>query len=281
MGQVARIEKFLYLCPRYSPFEMNPVPAFVIFHVPHDSTVIPAYVRQQFILGDEELAAELVRMTDHLTLELLAAGVPAHQMVRAKVSRLVLDVERFEDDRLEPMSAQGMGIVYERTSAGLDLRRPITSSERQALLDAWYHPHHERLGSVTQKILDEHGRALLIDSHSFPSKPLPYEFDQRTDRPEICIGTDAFHTPKSLEVAFIDAFRNGGFDVRLNAPFSGALVPMRYYRTDGRVSAVMVEVNRALYLDESSGRRNSDFDAVGKEIRRCIQKAIHAWKTSA
>lgn len=259
---------------------MNSIPAFVMFHVPHDSAAIPASVRQQFVLGDEELAAELLKMTDHLTLDLFTAGVPAHQIVHAQVSRLVVDCERFENDLLEPASAVGMGVVYERTSGGAALRRPITDAERQGLIDTWYRPHHRRLESATQCLLDMHGRVLLVDAHSFPRAPLPYESDQRPDRPQICIGVDEFHTPKALEAAFIHAFNAGGFDVRLNEPFAGALVPIRYYRTDKRVSAVMVEVNRGLYL-ESSGARNSEFMEIASRVRHCICEAIKTWESSA
>lgn len=258
---------------------MDSIPAFVLFHLPHNSTVIPATVRRQFLLGEDELAAELLRMTDHHTLALFAAGVPEHQRVVAQVSRLVVDCERFEDK--EPMAAQGMAVVYERTSSGTALRRPIAAVEHQALIDTWYRPHHRRLESVTQRLLDTHGRALLIDAHSFPSKPLLYESDQRLDRPEICIGTDDFHTPPLLATAFVNAFRTGGFDVRVNAPFAGALVPQRHYRVDSRVCAVMVEVNRRLYVDEASGKPNTVFTEVRDRIRGCICEAIKTWESSA
>lgn len=258
---------------------MSHLPPFVIVHVPHDSCLIPASVRQQLLLEDDALTTELVRMTDHQTLSLFTSEVPASQIVCAEVSRLVVDVERFEDD--EPMSKLGMGIVYERTSDGAPLRRPITPTERRTLKDTWYHPHHERLMAMTQQSLDQHGRALLIDAHSFPSKPFPYELDQSLDRPEICIGTDDFHTPPLLATAFVNAFRLGGFDVRVNAPFAGALVPQRHYRADSSVSAVMVEVNRRLYLHEVSGVQNPEFTDVRDRIRHCICEAIKSWESCA
>lgn len=261
---------------------MTPLPPFVIMHVPHDSCVIPANVRQQLVLTDEELARELIRMTDHHTKELFAEGVLPDQIVRAEVSRLVVDVERFEDDGLEPMSRRGMGVVYECTCDGDALRRPISNPDRQTLIDTWYRPHHERLATLTQQILDRYGRALLIDAHSFPSKPLPYELDQRSDRPQICIGTDDFHTPTPLATAFVDTFRDGRFDVRLNAPFSGAMVSHRHYQSDKRVSAVMLEVNRGLYIrTEESADPSDAFDEVARKIRRCICAAIRSWDTSA
>ncbi len=53
-------------------------------------------------------------MTDHLTMELFTSGIPENQVVRAEVSRLVVDVERF-DDPSEVMLERGMGaFTYER-----------------------------------------------------------------------------------------------------------------------------------------------------------------------
>jgi N-formylglutamate deformylase len=48
--------------------------------------------------------------------------------------------------------------------------------------------------------------------------------------------------------------------VEIDRPFSGALVPMAFYRSDARVSAVMIEVNRRLYLDEVSGTAAAGFE---------------------
>jgi N-formylglutamate amidohydrolase len=70
-------------------------PDWAIFHVPHDSKRIPGETRNQYVLDDVELEAELCRMTDHHTLELFTSLIPADQIVCAPVSRLVVDVERF------------------------------------------------------------------------------------------------------------------------------------------------------------------------------------------
>lgn len=90
-------------------------PPWVVFHVPHDSMHVPSEVRHQFTLGDEDLSQELMKMTDHLTLSLFALDVPTTQVVRAPVSRLVVNVERFENDAHEPMAARGMGAIYSVT----------------------------------------------------------------------------------------------------------------------------------------------------------------------
>jgi hypothetical protein len=50
-------------------------------------------------------------------------------------------------------------------------------------------------------------------------------------------------------------FADVGSHVAVDRPFAGALVPMRVYRTDTRVRAIMVELRRGLYVDEQSGVR--------------------------
>ena len=252
------------------------LPQWVVFHVPHDSMVVPDEVRHHFVLSDSDLACELIKMTDHLTLDLFTSNTPTEQVVRAPVSRLVLDVERFENDNLEPMAEIGMGVVYRKTSNGEALRYPISTEVRRDLVNTWYHPHHKRLTTITQRVLDQFDQALLIDAHSFPSMPLPYEKDQQRNRPEICIGTDDFHTPNTLEVALVESFKNDGFTVKLNSPFSGALVPIRYYGKDKRVSAAMIEVRRDTYIDESSGQRNKHFSEVANRLQKSIYSAVNS-----
>lgn len=86
-----------------------------------------------------------------------------------------------------------------------------------------------------------------------PGSPLPCDRDQTTPRLDICIGTDPFHTPRELAGRLVAQFRERGYSVSVNTPFSGALVPMRYTRRESRVHSVMIEINRRLYLHNPEG----------------------------
>ena len=57
--------------------------------------------RSRFLLNDAELNVELLHMTDHSTFDLFAQGIPEERVLRSSVSRLVVDVERFENDALD------------------------------------------------------------------------------------------------------------------------------------------------------------------------------------
>ena len=177
----------------------------LVLHIPHSRTVVPTDIRPQLCLDDAALAREILRMTDHHTEALFE---PAGRMLKAvrvvfPVSRLVVDPERFEDDAVEPMARIGMGVIYTRTADGEALRSALpTSQERIALLERFYRPHHAQLEAAVRDALEVRGSCLVIDCHSFPARPLPYELDQDPERPDICLGTDEFHTPTPLlEVA--------------------------------------------------------------------------------
>lgn len=248
-------------------------PPWVVLHIPHDSTVIPDQVRPQFLLSDQELNRELQRMTDHFTHALFADPCDEASVIRAPVSRLVVDVERFAQDDQEPMAARGMGVIYEMTSHLTPLRRRLSPEEREELMRTWYYPHHDRLEAAVADVLDRHGRCLVIDGHSFPAHALPYEQgDSSISRPDICIGSDPYHTPRELERAFVEAFSRDGWRVAVNEPFSGALVPASRYCKDPRVMAVMVEVNRNLYLDSTTFEPKPEFHRIAAAIRSlCIE----------
>jgi len=186
------------------------VPVSVI-HIPHASTLVPASARSSIALSEEDLQRELLTMTDHFTDDLFRVPENLAKAVTFPVSRLVVDPERFVNDRDEPMAAKGMGVIYTLTSSGQPLRKAPSTQERDELLSTYYLPHHLRLAQEVDAALAVHDRCLIVDAHSFPARPLPYEAYQDPDRCDICVGTDPFHTPTWLADLTIHEFRNRGY----------------------------------------------------------------------
>lgn len=229
----------------------------LLIHLPHDSAVIPPSALADFLIPEEDLRAEQLRLTDWHTGALYAEGVDPDDILRAEVSRLVVDVERFADDRLERCAAVGMGATYVRTCDGRPLRI-LSPSRRAELLDRHYWPHHRALDAAAAKRLGLFGRCLILDAHSFPTGPLPTQVDFSTP-PEIGIGTQPGHTSPELRVLAEGFFRDRGFVVGVDVPFGGAIVPNRFFGREARVQSLMVEVRRDLYMDEATGARHAGF----------------------
>ncbi len=236
-----------------------------ILHIPHDATVIPPDVRPDIVLTDAELAAELHAMTDAYTAELFDPPVPVIRCVYP-VSRLVVDPERFADDDAEPMVARGMGVIYTRTSRGQPLRAAPDAATRAELLARFYWLHHTALTAATDQVLAAHGRCRILDCHSFAASALPYELDQSPTRPDICLGTDAFHTPAALYDQAHALFAAAGFTVARDRPFAGTLVPEPHYQQTRAVESLMIELNRGLYLNATDGTRSAGFSTLKQTL---------------
>ncbi|MFF1306316.1 N-formylglutamate amidohydrolase [Streptomyces sp. NPDC058307] len=222
----------------------------VILHVPHSAREIPAEVRAGIVLDDLALERELDHIVDAHTAELAerAAGLVRTTPWRFvnRLSRLVVDPERFPDGR-EEMLAVGMGAVYTRTTHGEELRPADTDPE--PIVARYFRPYARAMTEAVARRLDVTGRAVVIDVHSYPSAPLPYELHGEGPRPPVCLGTDPFHTPPELLTAAREAFGEVGLD----SPFSGTYVPLEFYGRDPRVSALMVEIRRDTYMTEPGG----------------------------
>ena len=124
------------------------------------------------------------------------------------------------------------------------------------------------------------GQCLIVDGHSFPSDPLPCDLNQDRPRPEICIGTDPFHTPSQLATEAAKRFAERGLDVAINRPYEGALVPARWYRRDHRVAAVMIEINRRLYMDEATGEKIASFAETAALVQSVLTALIDVHECS-
>jgi len=232
----------------------------LLLHLPHDSTVIPPADRADYLISAADLGLEQLRLTDWHTAALYAEGVPAADLVQAEVSRLVVDVERFADDRLERCSAFGMGATYVQTCDGRPMR--VLSPERRTeLLDRYYWPHHHRLNEAAAERLARFGRCVILDAHSFPTGQLPTQVGFSAPL-EIGIGTQPGHTSPELRALAEDFFRAHGFTVGVDIPFSGAIVPNRFFGTEPRVQSLMIEVRRNLYMDESTSERHDGFARI-------------------
>ena len=268
---------------RQVPKPEETVVSDILRHIPHASALIPPNERGRFSLTDSDLDRELLTVTDWFTDDLFTQE--GSERLVFGVSRLLVDPERFADDAQEVMSARGLGAVYTSTHDG----RPLKSAtDRDALLAQYYHPHHQALNAWAARAMETHGRCLIIDCHSFPSAPLPCDLDQTPDRPDFCIGAVTGHTPDKLVEAVTDAIKNltprrkrTTYSVLVNRPYEGSIVPSAYYGRDPRVCSIMIEVRRGLYMDEHTGERSANYEALKAAVTSVLQSIAAAWADDA
>jgi N-formylglutamate deformylase len=243
----------------------------LILHIPHSSTNIP--LTEGYVVDLISLEKEMLKLTDWYTDDLFYSD--DGEMIKAEFSRIFCDPERFTDDSQEIMAQYGMGVLYERNDDGETLRK-VTPEFKEKVLTEYYWPHHEKLSKAVSNQLNRFGKALIIDCHSYPSIPLKRDLDKNPKRPDFNIGTDSYHTPKALIDLSVAFFERAGYSLGIDWPYKGSIVPLEYYHKNKNVQTVMLEINRALYLNEPSNEKSERY----LEIKRITGEFIKTIENS-
>lgn len=202
----------------------------LVVHVPHASTVIPDDAWTEFLVSRQEVEAEALASADLYTDEMARQAWPHARIVEAEVSRIVVDVERYDDDSREEMSEVGRGVMYTCDHLMRLIRRPMIGSRREDLLERYYRQHWNRLRL-------EAADSVLVDLHTYPASPWPIERHAGGARPEIDIGFTEGLTPPLWVDALTQHFRESGYEVGHNTPYVGVV-------DAGASAAVMIEIRR-------------------------------------
>ena len=214
----------------------------LVVHIPHSSVNVP--VRNDYVLSDEEINKEIVKLTDIGTDVIFNLGLDI-KTVFFPFNRIFCDVERLPDED-EVMFQYGRGFFYTKTDDGRELRNENIKDAVKSTYDL----HHQTLTASVKQAIDEVGFATIIDCHSFSDTPFESDLIKEDNRPDICLGTDEFHTPEWLTNHLKTYFESLGYSVKINNPYSGTIVPLEYYQKNSDVLSVMIEVNRKLFIED-------------------------------
>ena len=238
----------------------------IILHIPHSSTNIP--LKEGYLIPDMALEAEMLKLTDWYTHDLFNSE--ADIAIIANFSRIFCDPERFTDDTQEVMAQFGMGVLYEKSDYGTIIRK-VSAELRETVLKEYYWQHHYNLSQAVKTQLEQFGKALIIDCHSYPSKPLTRDLNQDDNRPDFNIGTDDYHTPQKLVDISKEFFHKKGYSLGIDWPYKGSIVPLEYYQQNNKVQTIMLEINRKLYLNEPSNHKSENYPAIKNITNEFIQ----------
>jgi len=238
-----------------------------LIHLPHCGLKIPNQFLDDYYLSAKELQNNIYEYCDIYTDELFDSMFEKFGGVKNQYSRLFFDPERFSDDNQEEMYKKyRLGWFYENAIIDKKSLRKLDNKDK---VKKYYDEHHKQLDNLTQQKLDMFNQCTIIDCHSFSDKE--YWFLKKTsDFPDICIGYEEYHLDENLIEIIKDEFSE--YKIGLNTPYSGSLVPMRYWHKDNRVKSVMIEINKRIYTEQDNKTKNKNFVTVKNKIDNILNK---------
>jgi len=248
-----------------------------VYNSPHSGRAYPVDFVEQSRLDPSSLR----RSEDHFVDELFSSAVElGAPLLLAHFPRAFIDVNRepYEldprmfDGSLPPYAnigsvrvAGGLGTIPRIVAENMEIySRRLSVEEGLARVEAIYKPYHACLRRLIARTHVQFGFGVLIDCHSMPGN---IRVAGSNIRPDFIIG-DRYGTSASADLSrtAMHILEDLGFTAVRNKPYAGGFITEHYGRPARGLHALQIEVNRSLYVDETSLLKRPQFPAIAAAI---------------
>lgn len=246
--------------------EGQPPPTPLVFASPHSGRLYPPEMMAAARLETEDL-----RGSEDAFVDDLIGGAPAlgASVIRARLARAYIDLNRdaweldpamFGDDLPEFARARtarvaaGLGAIARVAGEGRPIyARKLTFAEAKARVETAHQPYHDALDRLLARARNAHGLAILVDWHSMPAAAARGHRARGGGPCDIVLG-DRFGAACGPRLTGLmeKTLEQLGYRVARNAPYAGGYTTEHYGRPARRTHAIQVEINRALYMNETT-----------------------------
>ena len=256
-----------------------------VFSSPHSGRVYTARFLEQSRLDAHTLRKSEDCYVDELLAGVAQLGVP---MIAARFPRAYVDVNR-EPYELDPELFEGplppfantqsvrvvggLGTIARIVADNEDIYPgPLPVGVALERIERLYKPFHGALAGLLEETRRRFGVAILIDCHSMPSSPVG---QQALSRPDFVLG-DRFGASCDIKLTryLKEALIATGHEVHVNRPYAGGFITEHYGRPGRGFHALQIEINRALYLDESTFARTKGFNALAEALSSVFSRLV-------
>jgi len=250
-----------------------------VFSSPHSGTVYPSAMG-----ADPDLTEDSLRSAEDALVDRLIAPGPEHgaTVVLGRLGRAWVDlnrdpadldpalIEEAGDGPVSPRTAAGYGVIPRLAGDGRALyARRLTLDEARDRIAGVHEPYHRALAEAMTAARARHGEAVLVDWHSMPSRAT--QAAGGPPGPDVVLG-DRHGSSCSAELTrrLRRAFEGLGWRVALNQPYAGGWTTQIWGRPSEGLHAIQVELNRALYFDETARAPGPGWSRTEKGVSQVI-----------
>ena len=186
-----------------------------------------------------------------------------------------LDPEMFDGDLPGPVAPAtprvqaGLGTLPKIGARGdMIYAKKLSPHDGMRRLHDIHTPNHETLKREIAALHQAFGSVILLDFHSMPSRQ-----PSRRELPDIVLGDRFGSSCTSQLTSLVErTFRRIGLSVARNAPYAGGYTTRLYGRPKKQVHALQIELNRKLYMDETSVELNAGAAGLIETLNTVLQE---------
>ena len=269
-----------YADSEFEPFVLSlptgkPIP--LVCDSPHSGVIYP---------GDFGfcLPLSVLRAGEDTYVEELWRAIPAvgGALVAANFPRTYIDPNREIDDIDAEMLAEpwpgklhpgektrlGHGLIWRRANKQAIYERKLTLAEVENRIRRFHQPYHAALNRQIESAHAQFGGVWHLNLHSMPANS--YELLEIVTDKTLADFVLGDHDGRTCDPALVDTVEKfligRGYAVARNDPFKGVALIARIGRPAENRHSLQIEVNRRLYMDESSYEKAPGFDALQQSL---------------
>jgi N-formylglutamate deformylase len=258
----------------------QPIP--LVLDSPHSGTAYP----DEF---DHLPPRDVVRLAEDTHVEALYAAAPSigATLIEALFPRAYIDPNRHRSDIdpelladpwTEPItpsrkSELGIGLVWRLAHGGVPMyARKLSAAEVRRRITDFYEPYHACVSAALNRRHAAFGAVWHINCHSMPAVGDVMSEDPGRARADFVLGDRDGSTCAPEFTTFVAKTLTGlGYDVAINDPYKGVELVRMHGRPAERRHSLQIEINRRLYMDESTLARHSGFATLQSNLQRLLQ----------
>jgi len=223
----------------------------LLISMPHVGTSIAPEIQDQYA----PVAQNKTDTDWHLPLLYNMAEELGASVIHAQYSRYVIDLNRPQEDTSLYPGQDTTGLCPVDTFAKEALYLPgkqPDSAEIERRVALYWKPYHQQLNAELERMLEQHGVALLWDAHSIASR-VPRFFEGKL--PDLNFGTaDGKSCAAQLQQALASTLEQQStcYSSVFNGRFKGGYITRNYGQPARNIHAVQLEMSQCLYMNEES-----------------------------
>ena len=238
----------------------NPQTPYII-SVPHAGRFYP-----KLFLENKSIDLTILKKMEDYKCDLIVKKIDRNlaDVIIAKCSRVVVDLNRARNSIDNKMFEKNLNIIPScdlmLIKAGLGLfpskcydskifNKRLSAEYKTKMIRKFYDPYHKLLNKTIKSHLVKFHYSVLIDIHSTPS----FSQNQEYKLKDIII-SDNFgkSCPANFRYFIQNFFEKNNLSVSINTPYSGGFITRRYGEKNKNISAIQIEINKKLYMDEKT-----------------------------
>ena len=270
-------------------YKRNSASVPIVYDSPHSGIIHPpdfktTATKPELKTARDAFVDELILESSNLGVAVLLADFPRTYIdpnrSTAEIDTSMVQGKWAREVQITRKLDVGMGLIRKFILPNVPMYpEKLSVAEVENRIKKYWSPYHRALKMLLDEKVAEFDAVFYIDWHSMKSKGNQMNIDSGRERPDFVVSDqDGKTSSRKFRDVIVKNLKSQGYEVAVNYPYKGAELIKRHGVPTENRHAVQIEINRRLYMDESSFLKNNSFSVLKDNILKLTERLVYFTK---